>query len=53
MEKGLIPGLEQQICKMNLTYLIIPETLTEEETDLERPKSMPHRRQDPGDNKGA
>lgn len=34
MEKGLSPGLEQLVYKMNLGHLILPESLTEEDIDL-------------------
>lgn len=53
LEKGLLPGPRQQTCKMNLRYLIIPETLREEEIDLERSNSVPHRREDPRKSQSA
>lgn len=55
LEKGLSPGLEQLVYKMNLGHLIMPESLTEEEIDLKSSSDLLNaiRRQGPGNSQGA
>ena len=47
LEKGLIPGLGQQICKRNLGYHIMPKT-PEEERDCRRSSDLLNATQEAG-----